>query len=313
MDQISQILDAALRQDLARRLIITAAIVIGGAVLRRVTLALIWRRVSDVRLRFRWRRFVGYTTTIVGALILGWIWVPAFGAIATFFGLLSAGLAIALRDMIADFAAWLFITWRGPFRVGDRIQIGPHAGDVIDQSAFQFTILEIGNWVAADQSTGRIIHVPNGKIFTEPLANYAQALEYIWNELTVRVTFESNWRKAKSILGEVVHRHGDVPDEEAEKQILGSVRRFMIHYSTLQPIVYTSADENGVRLTIRYLCEPRRRRGSEARIWEDILDEFAKHDDIVFAYETRRNIEHRAGPTLAHRVAAAADATGAET
>ena len=69
---------------------------------------------------------------------------------------------------------------------------------MIDQRAFQFTLLEIGNWVDADQTTGRVVHVPNGKIFTEPLVNYNQGLEYIWNEVSVTVTFESNWRKAKS-------------------------------------------------------------------------------------------------------------------
>lgn len=68
---------------------------------------------------------------------------------------------------------WLFILWRRPFELGDRIQIGEDAGDVIDSRIFQFTILEIGNWVAADQSTGRLIHIPNQSVFTTPLANHA--------------------------------------------------------------------------------------------------------------------------------------------
>src|SRR5207247_865051 len=94
-----------------------------------------------------------------------------------------------------------FILWRRPFEVGDRVQIGPHAGDVIDLGLFQFTLNEIGAWVNADQSTGRIIHVPNGKVFTDPVANYNKGFRYIWNEVPVVVTFESDWRKAKQILG----------------------------------------------------------------------------------------------------------------
>ena len=47
-------------------------------------------------------------------------------------------------------------------------------------------------------------------------------------------------------------------------------------------------------LTIRYLCEPRRRRGTEQEIWEDILDAFAKHDDIDFAYPTQRFYDNSA-------------------
>ena len=62
----------------------------------------------------------------------------------------------------------------------------------------------------------------------------------------------------------------------------------MIHYSKLTPTVYTSVKESGVLLTIRYLCEPRRRRGSEETIWEDILNAFAAYSDIDFAYPTQR-------------------------
>ena len=71
---------------------------------------------------------------------------------------------------------------------------------LIDLRIFQFTLMEIGNWVDADQSTGRIVHVPNGSVFVTPLANYAKGFQYIWNEIPVLVTFESDWRRAKEIL-----------------------------------------------------------------------------------------------------------------
>lgn len=87
------------------------------------------------------------------------------------------------------------------------MQIGQHVGDVIDIRLFQFTILEIGNWVEADQSTGRLIHMPNAKVFQEPQANYSTGFEYIWHEIPVMVTFESNWKKTKTILQEIVTKH----------------------------------------------------------------------------------------------------------
>ncbi len=62
----------------------------------------------------------------------------------------------------------------------------------------------------------------------------------------------------------------------------------MIYYSKLTPIVYTSVDNSGVQLSIRYLCEPRKRRTTIQEIWETILIEFAKHDDIELAYPTQR-------------------------
>jgi small-conductance mechanosensitive channel len=181
---------------------------------------------------------------------------------------------------------------RRPFDVGDRIEIAGHKGDVIDQRLFQFTLNEIGVWVDADQSTGRIIHIPNGRIFTDPVANYDKGFKYIWNEVPVVVTFESNWKKAKEILTAIAFKHAEHLTAEAERDLLTASRQYFINYKKLTPIVYTSAVDSGVRLTMRYLIEPRRRRGTVSAIWEEILTEFAKSSDIDLAYPTTRPFHH---------------------
>ena len=263
-------------------------LIVAVMVVRAVALRLLRARVDDVRSRYKWRKTITYISVLVGLLLVGRVWSEGVGELATFLGLLSAGLAIALRDPIVNLGGWLFIIWRRPFVVGDRIQIGDHAGDVIDQRIFQAIVLEIGNWVDADQSTGRLIHIPNGLVFREPLANYTRGMQYIWNEIGVLVTFESDWKKAKELLTEVVERHAREVVEEAEQQMLKASRQFMIFYSTLTPTVYTSVKDSGIMLTLRYLTHPRRRRGIAHEIWEDILTAFADYDDIDFAYPTTR-------------------------
>lgn len=261
---------------------------------RRVALWFALRRTDDVRARYRWQKTSLYVTVPIGILIVGRIWFEGFSSIATFLGLLSAGLAIALKDLLINLAGWGFILWRRPFEVGDRLQIGEQAGDVIDLRIFQFTLLEIGNWVHADQSTGRIIHVPNGVVFTQPLANYTRGFQYIWNELPVLITFESNWRKAKELLLGIAERHGTHLTEDAARRVREVSRRFMIFYSHLTPTVYTSVGDSGVLLTLRYLCDARQRRGSAQAIWEEILDAFSRCEDIDFAYPTHRFYDNRA-------------------
>jgi len=224
----------------------------------------------------------------LGVFLIGRLWFSGFQSIATYLGLLSAGIAIALKDVVSNFAGWLFIISRRPFSVGDRIQIGDHAGDVIDTRFFQFTLMEIGNWVNADQSTGRIIHIPNGMVLSEVLANYSKGFQYIWNEIPVLITFESNWKKAKKILQKIADKDAEQLSKAAEKRVKEASKKFMILYSRLTPIVYTSVQDSGVLLTIRYLCEPQRRRDSEQAIWEDVLKEFVGHEDIDFAYPTQR-------------------------
>jgi small-conductance mechanosensitive channel len=257
-------------------------------VLRRVILRVLFQRFEDVRIRYRWRKTSAYIAFLFTILILGRVWFEGFQSIATFLGLVSAGVAIALKDLLVNLAGWIFILWRKPFEVGDRIQIGNQSGDVIDIRVFQFTLMEIGNWVDADQSTGRVIHVPNGKVFTEPQANYHKGFQYIWNEIPVLVTFESNWERAKAILQEIGIRHAEHLSPHAEERIREASRKFMIFYTKLSPTVYTTVKDCGVLLTIRYICEPRRRRDSEQEIWEDILKEFSKYEAIDFAYPTQR-------------------------
>jgi small-conductance mechanosensitive channel len=271
-----------------RQILATLVVLAVFWLIRIIALRTLYRRTKDARALYQWRKAIAYATAILTLLVIGGIWIQGFQSISMFLGLLSAGLAVALQDPIVNLAGWLFIIVRRPFDVGDRVQIGDYRGDVIDIRIFQFSLLEVGNWVDADQSTGRVIHVPNGKIFREAQANYSKGFQYIWNEIPILVTFESNWKKAKEILAEIAQRHGEHLSAKAEEKLHQAARKFMIVYSRLTPTVYTSVADCGVLLTIRYLCEPRTRRGTTQEIWEDILDEFAKCDDIDFAYPTTR-------------------------
>jgi len=246
------------------------------------------KNISDVKTQYHWRKLINSAIFIIIIIFVVRIWFRGAQSIATYLGLLSAGIAIALKDIFTNLAGWLYIITRRPFDVGDRIQIGEFTGDVIDQSFFEFTLLEIGNWVHADQSTGRLINIPNGKIFSNNLANYDRGFKYIWNEIEVVVTFESDWQKAKKILLDIANNKGENISKRMENQIKRAAKKYMIYYKELTPIVYTNVIDYGVKLTIRHLSETRKRRGYDEAIWEDILLEFAKHNDIELAYPTTR-------------------------
>lgn len=257
-------------------------------IIRVIAVRILQRNVENKKVVYKWRKNITYITFFIGFLILGQVWFSALGSLGTFLGLLSAGIAIALKDPVTDIAAWFFLIWRKPFDIGDRVQLGNSKGDVIDIRVFKFTILEIGNWVDADQSTGRVIHIPNHKVFAEDIANYTSDFEFIWNEMGVLITFESNWKKAKQILQEVVEENMQEFVEQAREEIKKAEKSYLIQYRYLTPIVYTSVKASGINLSIRYLSDPRKRRGVSQAIWETILDRFAENDDIDFAYPTIR-------------------------
>ena len=243
---------------------------------------------DDNQMKFRLRKIFSYSIAAIGFIILSKVWFGAFTGITTYLGLLSAGIAIALQDPLVNIAAWFFLTIRRPFKIGDRIQVGEIMGDVIDIRIFQFTLVEIRNWIDADQSTGRFVHLPNSMVFKSPQMNYTAGFNYIWEEIPVLITFESNWRKTKNILTEIVNKHAQKFNKDAEREIKNAAKKYLIHYNKLTPIVYTDVKNSGVLLTMRFLCKVRERRNLNQNIWEDILDEFAKHSDIDLAYPTTR-------------------------
>lgn len=282
-----------LKPDMSMRLFWTLTVILSAMILRGLICRLFRYRIQDLTRRYIARKTITYIVTFAAMIALVRIWFGGFSGMAAYLGILSAGLAIALQDPLTNLAGWIFITTRKPFEVGDRIQVGDTAGDVIDIRLFNFSLIEIGNWVHADQSTGRIIHLPNGLIYKKPIMNYTQGFNFIWNELPVVVTFESNWSKAKQILLEAAQRHTAIRSEDAAEQVKRAARKFLIFYQHLEPAVWTSVVDNGVRLTIRYLTAPRRRRATEQEIWEDILEAFARESDIDFAYPTTRFFHNR--------------------
>ena len=75
---------------------------------------------------------------------IGRLWLEGIGTLVTYLGLLSAGIAIALQDLIVALAGWMFIVWRRPFVVGERLEIDGQMGDVLDIRLFPFSMPEIG-------------------------------------------------------------------------------------------------------------------------------------------------------------------------
>ncbi len=257
-------------------------------ILRKLLVRIASRRQTDSRKFYQWKKTINYVVTGFGIIFLSNIWFNGFESIATFLGLLSAGLVVALRDPITNMFGWLFLIWKRPFRVGDRIEINDYVGDVIDITFFQFTLNELGQWVDSDQATGRVVHIPNGQVFTNPQINYSYIFPFLWNEIKVLVTFESNWQKAKSILEEIAIARSVDLNEATAQRVKIKAQRHLIFYKDFKPKVFTKVRRRGVKLTIRYLCNINGRRESENQIWEDIITQFLQAPDISFAYPTTR-------------------------
>jgi len=263
-----------------------------------IAFRIIGKKVEDVNTRHRARKAALYIATVVALLAVVRIWSkgiepPDWDVIVS---VTAAGLIIALADAILSVAGWLFILVRRPFNVGDRIRIGDLVGDVIDIRLFQTTLLEVGEWVSGEQSTFRLAHCPNNTLFRQPVWNYTSGFPFIWDELGVTVTFESDWRKARQIMLDRAMEGAQEAQRRAESGLKELRKKYAIKYRTLTPAVYVTIADNGVKLTLRYLTGARDRRTMQDNLARGILEDFEANDNIGFAYPTYRIVKQPEKP-----------------
>ncbi|MCC5934791.1 MAG: mechanosensitive ion channel family protein [Candidatus Cyclonatronum sp.] len=263
--------------------------------LRYVFIALVYWKSKSPAVHYNFKRLSTQAFFVIGIFLIGKIWFEGFQSIATFLGLLSVGLALALRELLTDLAGWIYIIVRQPFEMGDRIEVAGVKGDVIDKRLFTFSVIEIGNRVDAEQSTGRIIHIPNSKVFSDPVANYTSGFPFIWHELPVTITYDSNHRKARELFAQVLEKHAEIYVHEAQQALVQAQENFMLKFSILTPAVFVTVRENGILLTARYLCPVRKTRSTEQAISLDLLEKFSAEPDIRYAFSTVRLHDQRGG------------------
>lgn len=251
-----------------------------------------WKKAEQIQSKLLIRRISNILSILIIIIATIPLWIEDFKQIGTFLGLLSAGIAVSLKDILVDLLGRLVIDFRRLFVISDRIQIGEYSGDVIDISFLQTTILEIGNWVEEDQSTGRIINIPNRKVFEVGVANYTKGFGYIWNEMKILLTFESNWEKAKELILKMADEINKSSQDDIKAQMDIAYQDYLIKYTKLTPIIYTSVKDSGIELTLRYLCKVRERRTIECFLWEKILMLTKQDTTIILAYPTERLINN---------------------
>lgn len=266
------------------RLLLAVAVASIIFILVQVIKRLVRRYVDEPERQYRISRMVGRTGGIIAAIFFLGALFETTRDLITIFTVVGAGLAISLRETLMSFFGWGFIATRSPYKAGDRIEINGICGDVIDIRLLHTTMMEIRGWVDADQSTGRLVHVPNSAVFLHQVYNYTRGFHYLWNELVVTVTFRSDWQAAREIMLDLAGESAAIVEQQVRKEIKQMAHEYLIFYTILTPFVYVRIVENGIRLTLRYLCEARKRRGTEHALTIIMLAKFKEHGGIEMAY-----------------------------
>jgi len=231
------------------------------------------------------RMLVRNTVFSVGSALILFIWL-GFGNFAVFMGILGAGVAFASQEVIGSFAGYLNIVTGNLFRIGDRVRIGNAVGDVLDISLLRTTLMEIGEWVKADQYTGRIVSLANRVVFSDPVFNYTQHWHYLWDEITIPVTYDSNWRRAGDLMLEHVQEYSSQLQPQAQAELRKMIERYPVHDSPVEPMLYVVLTDNWIEMTLRYIVEARNRREVKGKLHRELLQQFESQTDIRVASAT---------------------------
>lgn len=206
------------------------------------------------------------------------IWSKYLKDLITIISFVSAGITIAMRDVIFNLFAGFFINTKKPFKLEDRIEVDGIKGDVVVINALSFKILEVGDRINGEQSSGLIINIPNSYIFTKALKNYNTAFKYIWDEIVVKVPIDCDIDKNKKEILKIVNENGIVSriPKKMNKAIEDASLDYRIYYNHLEPIIYTKVVDDYVELDVRFLVHPKKERIVEDDIWTKILKEYKK-------------------------------------
>lgn len=247
-----------------------------------------WRVRSKLPAEERYRRskFASTVAFVVAIIAVALLWARLLQHKGTFFGLLGAGLAVALREPLLALAGRVAIFAGHMYNVGDRIEISKMSGDVIDVGLFYTRLMEVGNWIHADQATGRILQFSNSIIFVNPVFNYTQNFNYLWDEITLPVTYASDIGAAKQLMLSAADEYTNAFLHTAEEALERLQSSFIVPKVELKPAVFTEVTDNYVKLNLRYIVDPRKRRVAKSFLWDHILPQVRANKDIQMGSST---------------------------
>lgn len=274
--------------DLGEKLIVFAIIALLLYFLVMIARRAISQNIEEVNRRHTLRKYTGYLYVF---LLVGFalaLFADSLTGFGTILAVLLAGVAIALQDILKSFVGWLYVSSRSGLEVGSRVEVSGVVGDVIDVGILKTTMLEVGNHVFGQQSTGRLVTVPNFWLVSESVFVSAARNPFVWQEIRITVPFECNWRRAEEIMLEIGEQLFAEIAPDVESGFKRLERKYAFKYGKLTPIVYVSLGESGVELTLRFLAPVRRRRGLIDATSRRVLESFAAEPKLRLAHPAIR-------------------------
>ena len=243
----------------------------------------VWRRaifryITDSRRRNQFlliRRIVVWSLI---AIIVGLAFASELGAITTFAGLLTAGIVVALQNVILAFAGYFFLIGKYGVRVGDRIQVSGITGDVVDIGLVRLHLMEVSGGTSP-RPTGRVVVFSNSVVFQAGAGLFKPipGTSFLWHEITLTLSPEGNYRQIEQRLLDAVNRvFSDYRDrmEVQRRSMERSLRTIPV--KSLAPESRLRLTASGLEVVIRYPVDLESASEIDDRVTRELLEAIAR-------------------------------------
>jgi hypothetical protein len=260
---------------LAVLLIVILAVMIMGEVWRRT----IFRYVHDVRRRYQFLLLRKIVLWFVVILIVAFTFATQLGSVVTFAGLITAGVAVALQNVIVSMVGYFFLIGKFGIRVGDRVQISGVTGEVVDIGLVRFHLMELGSGGADWQPTGRVVAFSNSIVFQPAAGLFKQipGTSFLWHEIDLVFSPDSEYHVVRDRMNQAVDAAFAEFHEKMERQrVQMEMTLSSISASELKPKTRLHFTPAGIEVNIRFPVELGTASEIDDRIMKELLNSIEK-------------------------------------
>lgn len=195
------------------------------------------------------------------------------GSLITSLGLIGFGITFALQKPILNFVGWLTIVFNQTYKLGDVVSINNTNGRVYDIKVMYTDLSELNS---IGDPTGKSVSIPNEFVLTSSVTNFTKGESYVWDEIVIYLTYQSNWKKAVKIAEKIVQDYYD-------KNIKKGVKRAFKEEFKFQDKIITrfGINEKGVILKFRYLVDFDVMNSTKGEIVKLLLEKLKSKDIIL--------------------------------
>ena len=236
------------------------------------------RRFGRADARYKVRKLVVFSGYLSVLIFLAFVFEDRLSRLSFALGVVGAGVAVALQDVLASFAGAFSIGFSKLYAVGDRVQIGDTKGDVIDIGLLRTTLLETGNWVSGDLYNGRIVRIPNSAVLKGSVFNYSQGFRFVWDEIKVLFTITSDRQFAREMLLRVATEAVGEYLVEAQTSWKIMSDNYQSENPPLEPTVALVVNGGSLEFAVSYVIDYTKRTTMKDRLFMKIADEVSSSD-----------------------------------